>query len=297
MLLFTILLWAWAWSPGSAFIIIYTNDRKLGQWEAKREIQPSCTQLLWIVCRKRGLLRGKEKFSSLAGLNQGVTTFPRWDRVLLPEQSSAAHCSHSLALSLPQDSSLSQSCIIHTLKYHVVKQVIPQKDVLPLGTSVQFLATFLSFLHSTVCPVWGDLWCSAGEAACRRIYSSSFHCCCSGRLSPTPSVLTLGKSNDGLWKYTIKLLWKLVSSCVHSKFLPVWGWRRGCRLLYAQTTKQEGTERKSICSNTSPPSFSSQYKFNPPYTRRGELVQHNIMEQLHFTETLQKAESLWDQSL
>lgn len=187
--------------------------------------------------------------------------------------------------------------IIHTLKYHVVKQAIPQKDVLPLGTSVQFLATFLSFLHSTVCPIWGDLWCSAGEAARRRIYSSSFHCCCSGRLSPTPSVLTLGKSNDGLWKYTIKLLWKLVSSCVHSKFLPVWGWRRGCRLLYTQTTKQEGTERKSICSNTSPPSFSSQYKFNPPYTRRGELVQHNIMEQFHFTETLQKAESLWDQSL
>lgn len=127
MLLFTILLWAWVWSPGSAFIIIYTNDRKLGQWEAKRKMQPSCIQLLWIVCRKRGLLRGTEKFSSLAGLNQEITTFLRWDRVLLPEQPSAARWSRSfLALSLLQDSSPSQSCILHMLKYHVVKKVIPK---------------------------------------------------------------------------------------------------------------------------------------------------------------------------
>lgn len=53
MFLFTIVLWACMQSPGSAFIIIYTNDRNLGQWEAEREIQPSHMQLLWILCKKK----------------------------------------------------------------------------------------------------------------------------------------------------------------------------------------------------------------------------------------------------
>lgn len=173
MLLFTILLWAWAQSPGSAFIIIYTNDRKLGQWEAKRKIQPSCTQLLWIVCRKSGLLHGKKKFSSPAGLNQRIPTFQSWDRMLLPEQPSAPG-----QFSEPELYSMYVKKILHAFKMVIPKKISCQ--------GIQFLTTLLLFLHSTGSPIRGDLWCSAGEAACRRIYSSSFHCCCSGRLSPAP---------------------------------------------------------------------------------------------------------------
>lgn len=125
----------------------------LYKWQKTRTMRSkkeNAAIMLWIVCRKRGLLRGTEKFS-LGGLNQGITTFLRWDRMLLSEQPSAAHCPHSfLALSLLQDSTLSQRCILRVLKYHVVKKVIPKKifcqghecpvlDYLPVLPSQQFV--------------------------------------------------------------------------------------------------------------------------------------------------------------